>query len=69
MFFDPEAGILRKLTIRNEEKKSTFTFTLRDVQFNVEFEDDHFAFKPPEGAEIVDLTQPRPGEPSPPEEP
>lgn len=59
-FLDREAGIMRQLIIENREQKSKFTFTLSEVEFNVDFEEDHFTFVPPEGVEIVDLTQPQP---------
>ena len=60
LFLDKETGIMRKLTIERRDLMSMFTFVLSEVEFNVDFEEDHFTFTPPEGVEIVDLTQPQP---------
>lgn len=62
-WLDAENGLLRKMEIEHEEAKSTFTYTLSDFTFNVEFPEDHFEFNPPEGLEVQDLTQRRPGPP------
>lgn len=62
-WIDAENGLLRKMEIEHEEAKSTFTYTLSDFQFNVEFPEDHFEFNPPEGLEVQDLTQRPPGPP------
>ena len=53
------------MVIEHEEVKSTFTYTLSEFQFNVEFPEDHFEFNPPEGIEVQDLTQRLPGGPQP----
>ncbi len=62
-WIDSKTGLLRKMVIEHEEEKSTFTYTLSEFQFNVEFPEDHFEFNPPEGIEVQDLTQRPPGPP------
>ncbi|MGB2988035.1 MAG: hypothetical protein WBE26_19375 [Phycisphaerae bacterium] len=59
-YFDKETGILLKMIVENKGENSTFMFALSDIELNVEFSEDHFTFTPPEGAEIIDLTQQRP---------
>jgi outer membrane lipoprotein-sorting protein len=68
-FLDTDAGILRRMTIEKPTVEQMFALDLSDVRFDVDFEDGHFTFTPPEGVEIEDLTRPRTTAPSPGSEP
>lgn len=56
-YFDKDTGILVKSASEGENPALTSTLALSDIKLNVEFNDEHFKFTPPEGVEVQDLTQ------------
>ncbi len=63
LYVDQKTGMLLKFTTENKTKESKFEFALSDIEFDVEFDDDHFVFTPPEGLEVQDLTLPGAADP------
>jgi len=58
VFLDKKTGIMRKMVTENETQESVFVLELNEIEFNIEFGEDHFTFTPREGVEIKDLTKP-----------
>lgn len=57
-YFDKQTGILVKMTRDDELGHGRYTFALSDIKLNVDFEEGHFTYTPPEGIEVQDLTRP-----------
>lgn len=53
-----KTGMLLRFIVESETNKTKFEFALSEIKFDVEFDEDHFVFTPPEGVEIQDLTKP-----------
>lgn len=62
LYVAQKTGMLLKFVTENETKQSKFEFVLSEITFDVEFDEDHFVFTPPEGLEVQDLTIPGAGE-------
>ena len=56
-YFDKQTGMLLKMATEDSIAQTRYTFALSDIKVNVEFDDDHFTFTPPEGMEVQDLTR------------
>lgn len=55
-WLDYDTGILLKMRVEYPEMKTTFTYQVSDVQYNVDFSEGHFTFVPPPGVDIQDRT-------------
>ncbi len=53
-----KTGMLLRFSVESESSETKFEFALSEIKFDVEFDEDHFVFTPPEGVEIQDLTRP-----------
>jgi outer membrane lipoprotein-sorting protein len=56
-YFDKQTGILLKMVTEDSLAQTKYTFALSDIKVNVEFDEDHFTFTPPEGMTVQDLTR------------
>lgn len=56
-YFDKQTGMLLKMVTEDSIAQTKYTFVLSDIKVNVEFDDDHFTFIPPDGVEVQDLTR------------
>lgn len=55
-YFDKQTGAQLKMIVRDETGKATLTLTLSDLNTSPEFSEDYFAYKLPEGFELIDKT-------------
>ncbi len=51
-----EDGFIRKLVMRNAQNEPMVTMTFTNVELNAELEDGTFAYTPPEGVNVMDMT-------------
>ncbi|MCK4340704.1 MAG: outer membrane lipoprotein-sorting protein [Phycisphaerae bacterium] len=58
-YIDQERGVVLKSVTygKNGEPEQTTTFT--DFKFGVKIDPERFVFKPPDGVEVIDLTEPK----------
>lgn len=56
-YVDKETGILVKLTRADTLASIQYSFELTDIKVNVDFDEGHFTYTPPEGVEVQDLTR------------
>jgi outer membrane lipoprotein-sorting protein len=52
-----ETGLLRKVVMLNEEGNEMMTQAYDNIQLNVEVPEDKFQFTPPEGVQVMELTE------------
>jgi outer membrane lipoprotein-sorting protein len=50
-------GLLRKMLMLNEKGKEMMSQSYSNIQTNVKIDDSRFKFTPPEGAQVMDMTE------------
>jgi len=60
MCFDAETGCMNRMVVNGPDGKPMQTTTYSDAEFNVDLDPQRFAFKAPEGVEMMDLTKGKP---------
>ncbi|MBN1291414.1 MAG: outer membrane lipoprotein carrier protein LolA [Candidatus Latescibacteria bacterium] len=50
-------GLLRKMIMFNDEGKEMMTQSYSNIKINVAVDDSYFEFTPPEGAQVIDMTE------------
>jgi len=56
-YVDKETGILVKSIAEDSLANMQHSMELTDIKVNIEFEEGHFTYTPPEGVEVQDLTR------------
>lgn len=56
MYFAKDTGINVKIVGVDKDGKEVFTNTSTDIKLNTEISKDRFAFKAPEGVQVIDMT-------------
>ena len=57
MWIGADDGLVRKMTLFNEEGKEMMTHSYMNVEINTEVNDSQFEFTPPEGTQVMDMTE------------
>ncbi len=57
LWIGADDGLVRKMVFINEEGKEMMSQSYTNIQLNVEVADSQFEFTPPEGVQVVDMTE------------
>ena len=57
LWIGADDGLVRKMIMFNEEGKEIMSQSYTNIQLNIEVADSQFAFTPPEGTQVVDMTE------------
>jgi outer membrane lipoprotein-sorting protein len=57
LWIGADDGLLRRMVFFNEEGKEMMSQSYTNIQRDVEVPDDQFEFTPPEGTQVVDMTE------------
>ncbi len=57
LWIGADDGFIRKVVTLDEEGKEMMSMSFTNIQMNVEIADTQFEFKPPKGAQVMDMTE------------